>query len=335
MKDKSVMSDFSQRIANLSPEKRALLEQRLMKEEEGSASKVSERKKTARIKTGASQTSPPLQPVSRDRRLRLSFAQERLWFVSQLETDNPFYNIPVAVRITGPLNVSAIEKSINEIIRRHEVLRTTCSTIYGQPVQVISPAAPLALSTVDLRGLPKPDREDRAVKLATQEARRPFDLANGPVLRATLLWLGEEDYLLLLTTHHFVADGWSMDVLYKELSTLYETFSTGRPSPLPELPIQCADFAYWQRQRLQGEVLETQRRYWKKQLAGGPAVTELPIDRPRPAVQTYRGSMQSFELPETLSEAIKALSRREGVTLFMTLLAAFPVSYTHLRAHET
>jgi len=317
------MTDFSQRIANLSPEKRALLERRLMKKQLGLASEVSERKKTTKIKIGASQTFPPLQPVSRDRRLLLSFAQERLWFVSQLETDNPFYNIPVAVRITGPLNVSALEKSINEIIRRHEVLRTTCSTIDGQPIQIIIPAASLALSMVDLRGLPKPDREDRAMKLATQEARRPFDLANGPVLRASLMWLSEEDYLLLLTTHHFVADGWSMDVLYRELSTHYETFSTGRPSPLPELPIQCADFAYWQRQRLQGEVLETQRRYWKKQLSGAPAVTELPIDRQRPAVQTYRGSMQSFELPETLSEVIKALSRREGVTLFMTLVAAF------------
>jgi amino acid adenylation domain-containing protein len=323
MKDKSVMSDFGQRIANLSPEKRALLERRLMKKEAGSASKVSEPKKTTKSKIGASQTSPPLQPVSRDGRLRPSFAQERLWFVSQLETDNPFYNIPVAVRITGPLKVNAIEKSINEIIRRHEVLRTTCSTIDGEPVQVIAPDASFALPVLDLTSLPKPEREDKAMKLATQEARRAFDLTNGPVFRATLLRLSEEDHLLLLTTHHFVADGWSMDVLYRELSTHYETFFTGRPSPLPELPIQYADFAYWQRQRLQGEVLETQLRYWKKQLAGALAVTELPADRQRPAVQTHRGSMQSFALPATLSEAIKALSRREGVTLFMTLLAAF------------
>jgi len=323
MKDKSVISDFSERIANLSPEKRILLERHLMKKQVGMASEVSERKETTRIKIGASQTSLLLQPVSRDGRLRLSFGQERLWFVSQLETNNPFYNIPVAVRITGPLKVAAMEQSINEIIRRHEVLRTTCSTIDGQPVQITSPDVSLVLPVIDLRGLSKPEREDKAMALAAQEARRPFDLTKGPVFRATLLCLGDEDYFLLLTTHHFVADGWSMDVLYRELSTHYEAFSTGKPSPLPELPIQCADFAYWQRQRLQGEVVETHRKYWKKQLAGAPAVTALPTDRQRPAVQTYRGAMQSFELPETLSEAIKALSRREGVTMFMILLAAF------------
>jgi len=272
---------------------------------------------------GTGPTSTPLQRIPRDGKLALSFAQERLWFVHQLEPQNPFYNIAVAVRITGPLNVAAIEQSINEISRRHEVLRTTCSTIDGHPVQVIAPDASFVLPVVDLRGLPKPGREDKGLELATQEARRPFDLAHGPVCRTTLLWLGEEDYVLLLTTHNLVADGWSMGVLYQEISTLYDAFSTGRPSPLPELPIQYADFAYWQRQRLQGEMLETQLAYWKKQLAGAPTVTELPTDRQRPAVQTYRGAIQSFALPTTLSEAIKALSRREGVTLFMTLLAAF------------
>ncbi len=270
-----------------------------------------------------SPTSPPLRPISRAGKLPLSFAQERLWLVHQLDPQSPFYNVPVALRITGPLNVVALEKSINEILRRHEVLRTTCSTIDGKPVQVISPNAPLVLPVADLRDLPQPGREDRALELATQEARRPFDLAHGPVFRTTLLCLSEEDYVLLLTTHNFVADGWSMGVLYHELSTLYDTFSTGRTSPLPELPIQYADFAHWHQQMLQGEVLETQLTYWKKQLAGAPTVTELPTCRQRPAVQTYRGAIQSFALPKALSEAIKALSRREGVTLFMTLLAAF------------
>jgi amino acid adenylation domain-containing protein len=272
---------------------------------------------------GTSPTSPSLQRISRAGKLRLSFAQERLWFLDQLEPYNPFYNIPVAVRITGPLNVAAIDQSINEIIRRHEVLRTTCSTIDGNPMQVIAPDASFALPVVDLRHLPNPGREDKARELATQEARKPFDLAHGPLFRATLLWLGEEDYVLLLITHHFVADGWSMGVLHREISALYENFSTGRPSPLPELPIQYADFGHWQRQLLEGQMLETQRAYWKKQLADAPAITELPTDRQRPSVQTYCGATQSFSLPTTLSEAVKALSRRQGVTLFMTLLAAF------------
>ena len=272
---------------------------------------------------GTSPTSPSLQRICGAEKLRLSFAQERQWFLDQLEPYNPFYNIPVAVRITGPLNVAAIEQSINEVSRRHEALRTTCSTVDGEPLQVIAPDASFTLPVVDLRDLPNPGREDKARELATQEARKPFDLGRGPLFRATLLWLGEKDYVLLLTTHHFVADGWSMGVLYREISALYETFSTGRPSPFPELPIQYADFGYWQRQLVQGQILETQRAYWKKQLADAPAITELPTDRQRPSVQTYCGATQSFSLPATLSEAIKALSRREGVTLFMTLLAAF------------
>jgi amino acid adenylation domain-containing protein len=272
---------------------------------------------------GTSPTSPSLQRICGAEKLRLSFAQERQWFLDQLEPYNPFYNIPVAVRITGPLNVAAIEQSINEVSRRHEALRTTCSTVDGEPLQVIAPDASFTLPVVDLRDLPNPGREDKARELATREARKPFDLGRGPLFRATLLWLGEKDYVLLLTTHHFVADGWSMGVLYREISALYETFSTGRPSPFPELPIQYADFGYWQRQLVQGQILETQRAYWKKQLADAPAITELPTDRQRPSVQTYCGATQSFSLPATLSEAIKALSRREGVTLFMTLLAAF------------
>jgi amino acid adenylation domain-containing protein len=276
-----------------------------------------------RTDRGTGPTSPSFQRISGAGKLRLSFAQERLWFLDQLEPHNPFYNIPVAVRITGPLNVAAIEQSINEVSRRHEVLRTTCSTVDGEPVQVIAPDASFALPVVDLRDLPNPGREDKARELATQEARKPFDLAHGPLFGATLLWLGEEDYVLLLITHHFVADGWSIGVLHREISALYETFSTGRPSPLPELPMQYADFGHWQRQLLQGQMLETQRAYWKKQLADAPAITELPTDRQRPSVQTYCGATQSFSLPTTLSEAVKALGRREGVTLFMTLLAAF------------
>jgi len=277
-------------------------------------------------------TSLPLQPISRDKKLLLSFAQQRLWFLDQLEPDSPAYNIPLAVRITGPLKVVALEQSINEIVRRHEVLRTTCSSVSGQPVQVITPEMTLTLPLVDLRQLPRAKREAEILRLATEEAGRPFDLAQGPLFRVTLLWLSEEEYVLLLTTHHFVADGWSMGVLYRELSVLYEAFSTGKPLPLRELPIQYADFAYWQRQRLQGEVLQAQIAYWKKQLDSAPPALELPTDRPRPATQTYRGATQSFTLPLALSESLRALSRREGVTLFMMLLAAFQTllhRYTH------
>lgn len=268
-------------------------------------------------------SSPPLRPVSRSGKLSLSSAQKRLWLVHQLDLQSPFYNVPIALRITGPLKVFPLEKSINEIVRRHEVLRTTCAAFDGEPVQVISPHTPLVLKVVNLRNFPKPDRESNALKLAIQEARRPFDLERGPVFRATLLWLSEEEHVLLMITHNFVADGWSTSVLYRELSTLYGTFSTGRASQLPELSVQYADFAHWHRRMLQGKMRETQLTYWKKQLSGAPAVTELPTSRQRPPVQTYNGAIQSFALSGTLSESIRNLSRREGVTLFMTLLAAF------------
>ena len=265
---------------------------------------------------------PPMLPLPRDRELPLSFAQERLWFLDQLEPDSPAYNIPAAVRIRGSLNVTALEQSVNDIVRRHKALRTTFATVDGEPVQVIAPAKPLSLVSLDLRALPEDEREAEALRLATEEAQRPFDLAQGPLLRATLLRLGEEEHIALLTMHHIASDGWSMGVLIREVAALYQAFSTGEPSPLPELPIQYADFAVWQRQWLQGEVLEAQLAYWKQQLADIP-VLELPTDRPRPAIQTSRGAHQSLELSQTLTEALKALSRQEGVTLYMTLLAVF------------
>jgi len=266
---------------------------------------------------------PSILCVSRDIDLPLSFAQQRLWFLDQLKPGNSTYNIPAAMRLRGPLNVAALEQSLNEIVRRHEALRTTFASVEGQPIQIISPPEPFTLSIADLRQLPETEREPEARRLATEEARRPFDLAQGPLLRTTLLRLGEEEHVLLLTMHHIVSDGWSMGILFRELSTLYEAFSAGKPSPLPELPIQYADFAVWQLQWLQGEVLEAQLAYWRKQLAGAPSMLELPTDRPRPTVQTYRGDRQSVVLSKTLSEALKALSQGEGVTLFMTLLAAF------------
>jgi len=252
-----------------------------------------------------------------------SFAQARLWFLDQFEPGSPFYNLPTAVRLKGRLNVAILEQSFQEIVRRHEALRTTFTTVEGQPVQEISPDLIFALQVVNLRELPETEREVKAQALATQEAQRPFNLEQGPLLRATLLQLNEEEQILLLTMHHIVSDGWSMGVLIRELAALYKAFSAGQPSPLPALPIQYADFAIWQRDWLQGEVLETQLSYWKQHLYNAPPLLELPSDRPRPTEQTFRGATQVFVLPRSLTAALKDLSRQENVTLFMTLLAAF------------
>jgi amino acid adenylation domain-containing protein len=252
-----------------------------------------------------------------------SFAQQRLWFLDQWIPGSPVYTIPIAVRLTGRLQAAALEHSLNKIIRRHEALRTTFSVQEGQPAQVITPTLSLPLPVADLRALPETQREAEVGRRTTVEAQRPFDLAQGPLVRARLFQLGLEEYVLLLTLHHIIADGWSLGILFRELVTLYTASCLGQPSPLPELPIQYADFVLWQRQWLQGERLEQQLAYWKQQLHGIPPVLELPTDRPRPAVQSYCGARQSLVFPHPLSDALKALSRREGVTLFMTLLAAF------------
>jgi amino acid adenylation domain-containing protein len=276
---------------------------------------------------------PPLQPVPRDETLPLSFAQQRLWFLDQLDPGNPVYNIAAAVRIRGRLNVWALEQSLNEIVRRHEVLRTSFATVDGRPVQVIAPALMLALSVVDLRDRLESEREAEVRRLAAEEAQRPFDLTQGPLLRVSMLQVAEEEQVLLLLLHHIISDGWSMGVLIEELAALYRAFGDGGPSPLPPLPIQYPDFAAWQQQWLQGEVLETQLSYWKRHLAGVP-VLELPTDRPRPVVQPARGARQWLELSKDLTSGLKALSRREGVTLFMTLLAAFKTLLYRYTAQE-
>jgi acyl-CoA synthetase (AMP-forming)/AMP-acid ligase II/acyl carrier protein len=252
----------------------------------------------------------------------LSFAQERLWFLDQMEPGSPAYNRPANFRLAGRLNVKALELSLSEIVRRHEALRTRFAVESGKPVQVICPARTLTMSLVDLYELPAPEREIRAQELATEEAQRPFDLTQGPLMRATLLRLGKEDHVLLLTIHHIAFDGWSLSVLARELAALYEAFCAGRPQPLPDLPVQYADYTHWQRQWLQGDVLQTQLSYWKQQLAG-VRVLDLPTDRPRPPVQTFRGAKQFLLLSSRLTNELKLLSLREGVTPFMSLLAAF------------
>src|SRR5215213_1334731 len=267
-------------------------------------------------------TTPPLVPASRDAQLPLSFSQQRMWLLDQLEPDTPTYNISHALRLSGTLEAEALKRSIEGIVSRHEALRTTFAAVDGEPVQVISPTMDTKLPVEDLSGLPQAEREAEAKRLALEEKRRPFDLERGPLFRAKLLRLGEEEHLLLLTMHHVVSDGWSMGVFWRELGALYGAFSEGKPSPLAELPIQYADYALWQRQWLTGEVLDSQLTYWKERLAELSPL-ELPTDRPRPAVQTHRGAREKLVLPESLTRALKELSRREGATLFMVLLAAF------------
>ena len=269
-------------------------------------------------------TAPPILPTPRDGDLPLSFAQQRLWFIDQLDPGNSVYNFPAAVRLTGPLDLVALKQSINEIVKRHEVLRTTFVSIDGRPVQVIAQTAPVTLELVDLRDLSETSRETEVQRLAVAEARRPFDLAKGPLLRASLLQLHEQEYVGLLTMHHIVADGWSTGVLIREMAVLYEAFSSGKSSPLSELPIQYADFAHWQRQWLRDEILEAQLDYWKPQLAGA-AQLELSNDRPRPPVQTFRGAHQTFALRTDVTAKLKTLSRQHGVTSFMALVAVFKV----------
>ncbi len=266
-----------------------------------------------------------IKSVSRQRELPLSFAQERFWFLNQLEGGSATYNIPAAVRLGGTLNVVALEMAVQEIVRRHEILRTNFLMENSTAVQVIDPSPSVNLPIVDLQSLPEREQSAFVRRLAALEAQQPFDLTNDLLLRVTLLWLGKEEHVLLVTMHHIIFDGWSIGIFIQELSVLYTSFSTGIPSPLLELPIQYADFVCWQRNWLTGEVLETQLQYWKQQLAGAPPLLELPTDQPRPIVQTYRGAHYPFVLPKTLTEKLKGLSQQEGVTLFMTLLAAFTI----------
>ncbi|MDF5727061.1 MAG: condensation domain-containing protein [Rhizonema sp. PD38] len=252
----------------------------------------------------------------------LSFAQQRLWFLDRLQPGNPFYNISIVVHLKDVLNVTVLEQSFNEIVRRHQALRTAFTTVERKPMQVICPDLRLTLPVVDLRNIPEIHRVAEVQWLATQEARQPFDLTQGLLLRVTLIQCTEQEYIMLLTMHHIVSDGWSMGVLFRELTVLYQVYSNGQPSPLPELPIQYAHYTIWQRQWLQGEVLESQLTYWKKQLDNLP-ILQLPTDHPRPAVQTFQGRRQSVVLSESLTDALKVLSQQQEVTLFMTLLATF------------
>ncbi len=251
----------------------------------------------------------------------LSYAQQRLWFLDQLAPGSAAYNMSAALWMRGTLYPTVLEETLGEIARRHEVLRSTIAVIDGEPVQVIHSTEPFRIPVIELGQVP--DAEDEAMRLVQEEADRPFDLERGPLLRVTLLRLGANEHVLLVTMHHIISDGWSVGVLIKEIGAIYSAYLTEEPSLPPELPIQYADFARWQRQWLTGEVVERELSYWKEQLRGTSALLELPADRPRPAVQSYSGAREMFEFSPRLLQGLQLLSRRESVTLFMTLMAAF------------
>jgi amino acid adenylation domain-containing protein len=265
---------------------------------------------------------PSITPVPRDSALPLSFAQERLWVLDSLEPNNPLYNIARALRIKGNLNISALENALNEIVRRHESQRTTFGISDGHPVQIIVPSLTIPIVVRDLTGT---DTEQEARRIAAAESLEPFNLRTGPLVRASLLKLADEDQVLLLTMHHIISDAWSAGILFQELGILYEAFSQGRPSPLPELPAQYADYAAHERSWLSGDVLDKKLAYWRDQLHGAPPVLDLPTDRPRPKTRTFAGSYEGVAIPKVTVTALKELGRQEGTTLFMTMLAAFQV----------
>jgi amino acid adenylation domain-containing protein len=299
------MSNLTKRLAALSPEQQRLLEMRLAQQ----GIDISQFQPIRRRDGGGAAP--------------LSFPQQRLWFLDQLEPGCPAYNIHLGLRLEGDLDVEALRHSLNHVVQRHEILRTIFASTDQGPAQVVAESANLETPLIDLSSLPPWEREQEIQRRAAEEALRPFDLSSGPLLRAILLWAGQREHVFLLTTHHIIADGWSIDVFLRELAIFYEARVASFPAPLPEAPIQYADFAVWQRRQLGDGALRAQLDYWRRQLAGASSVLALPTDRPRPAVQSYRGASQSFSLPQPLSRDLALLSRREEVTLFMTLLAGW------------
>ncbi|MBF2063676.1 MAG: amino acid adenylation domain-containing protein [Calothrix sp. C42_A2020_038] len=272
-----------------------------------------------KVNTAKNSTSSFIVRASREENLPLSFAQQRMWFLYQLDRENPFYNESLQVEIAGVLNIAALQQSINDIILRHEVLRTNFLTVEGKPVQRIHPYSPITLPFIDLQGFNDAEVE----KVVTEEVRQPFDLENGSLLRFLLMRLGPDSHRLVLTMHHIITDGWSMGIFLKELSILYHNVVCQVSTPLSKLPIQYPDFAAWQRQWLTEDVLVEQLNYWKQQLAEAPPLLELPYDRPRPSVQTYRGATKEFQIDQNLTKQLQTLSQKSGTTLYTTLLAAY------------
>ncbi|MBE9216799.1 non-ribosomal peptide synthetase, partial [Plectonema cf. radiosum LEGE 06105] len=275
-----------------------------------------------------------IQRVSREIELPLSFGQQRLWFLNKLDPNSFAYNFTNALLMQGRLKVKALEDSVNEIVRRHEVLRTYFKAIEGQPIQKIVPVLKISLAILDLQNLPETERQAEVQRLERADAQQPFNLTQAPLLRLTLVRLETREHILLITMHHIISDAWSAGIFIQELSSLYKAFSKGQPTPLGELPIQYADYAMWQQESLKQEKLHTQLAYWKQQLEGVKTVLELPTDKPRSQLQTSVGTKHSFTLSKELSHSLKILSQQQGVTLFMTLLAAFNTLLYHYTKQE-
>ena len=272
--------------------------------------------------------------VEKSNAFPLSFAQERLWFLEQLEDLGPTYNVWLGVRLKGPLQIEILGRCFKEILRRHEILCTTFSMKDGQPLQVIGRTFPVTLPLVDLQQAQGEEQESRMIQLAGEEVERPFDLEKGPLLRLKLFRLGPKDHGLVMTMHHIISDAWSVNIFIREMAELYYAYTRGESSPLPELPLQYVDFAAWQRQWLKGDVQEELVNYWKQQMAGAPGVMELPFDHPRPSVQTYRGSTMSFEIDHSLTRQLKQLSLETRTTFFMVLLAVFFILLSRLSGKD-
>ncbi|HEX2210502.1 MAG TPA: condensation domain-containing protein, partial [Longimicrobium sp.] len=307
------MRDLERRLDALPPEARRLLELRLKRTRDEAAS--------APVRRGAE-------------RAPLSFAQRRLWFLDRLEP-GALYNSPLALRVHGALDAPALERALAEVVRRHQALRSVIRPVDGgEAEQVVLPAGAFHLPADDLSALPEDRREEQAARIVHDEMVRPFDLAAGPLFRARLLRIAADEHVLVLAMHHVVSDGWSLGVLFRELGALYEAFARGAPSPLQPLPLQYADFAAWQREHWTEERLGAQLEWWRKALAGAPAVLEIPADRPRPAVQSHRGARLRVVFPDALAEGVRTLARREGATPFMVMLAAFYVLLSRATGEE-
>ncbi|MGA9769162.1 MAG: condensation domain-containing protein, partial [Blastocatellia bacterium] len=297
--------ELSEKVKNLSPAKRALLLQKMRDE----MARVKDAKRIPRRDS--------------DGPCPLSYAQQGLWFLDQLDPGSLSFVNSNSVRFTGSLNMAALQQSLNEIIRRHEALRTIFPIMNGQPVQIVIPRLSVNLTVVDFETLPE-NLFDQATQLLASMGQRPFDLAHGPLLRVSLFRINPQEFILLFTVHDIICDGWSMSLLIKEIRAIYEAYSGGETSRLEELPIQYADYAIWQRERLQGELLESEMRYWKRQLEAAP-VLEMPTDRLRPAHSAYQGGAQAIVIDPTVTAALRKMSRRHSATMYMMLMAGFQV----------
>ncbi|HEV8695208.1 MAG TPA: condensation domain-containing protein, partial [Lysobacter sp.] len=297
------MSELNERLAGLSPEKRALLMQQLSRQ--GTAMKTT------------------IGRRPRPERIALSSAQQRLWILDQISPGSAVYNVPATYWLHGALDVAVLQRALDEIVRRHESLRTVIASDEAGPHQRVQAPAPVPMERQDVRHLPMAERETTAFTAARREATRSFDIARGPMLRTLLVQVADDHHLFVLNAHHIATDGWSLTILRDELRQLYTAFKTGQDSPLADLPVQYVDYALWQREQLESEALQKQLGYWRERLSGRLPVLELPGDRTRPPVQSYRGAVWRGLLPAAEYEDVKRLSRQEGVTPFMTLLAAF------------